>query len=190
MRPAGGDVKVAAKAGKVPWEVRAEQIYKRFPTVENFNWDRALEQDMDLFGRVVRDILKAELAVPGRPGPRPSLDSGDSTRRMQQLLGKDFSCLPFHEALAVLKGKRSLRSLAAKVHLNKDLLHKLLTQKVEPDGYCMRLCAEAFDKHPSYFLEWRILWITAAMVRRLEWSPETTIDLFRAMDFQRKDSVS
>lgn len=172
--------------GKVPWEKRASLIRKRFPNVENFDWNAALNEDIDLFGRIIRDILKLEQAVPGRPGPRPSLDVSAATWRLQQLFGNDYTIQPFNEALKALMGERSLRHVASMTGLNKDSIHRLLKQEIEPDGYTLTVCAKAFDKHPSFFLEWRILYITQAVTRRLEWSPETTIDIYKTLDGQRK----
>jgi transcriptional regulator with XRE-family HTH domain len=172
--------------GKVPWEERARLIRERYDSVTDLDWSGALRQDINLFGRMIRDVLKLEQAIPGRPGPRPSLDTNQATRRLQQLFGNDFTILPFPQALRVLAGRRSIRRIAEAVGLNKALVHRLLLGEIEPDGYVLRCCAEAFGKHPSYFLEWRILYITQAIVRRLEWSPETTIDLYRELDQQRK----
>jgi hypothetical protein len=171
--------------GKVPWEERAEQIRARFPTVKEFDWNTNLASDLDLFGRMVRDVLKLEQAVPGRPGPRPSLDVGVATRRLQQLWGNDYTIRAFPEALRILSDGLSVRELSALTGLNRGRMHRLLTHKQSPDGYELRACAAAFGKHPSYFLEWRILYITRAIVARLEWSPETTVDLFRSLDRQR-----
>lgn len=184
VRPKSTDVDLSEfiAAGKVPWEDRAERIRKRFPTVDVLDWEDALARDVDLFGRIIRDILKLEQAVPGRPGPRPSLDVFAATRRMQHFWGNDFSLEPFPEALKLLAGQRSIRNLAHRVKLRKSYMNMLLNGQVEPDGFVMRLCAEAFDKHPSYFLEWRILYVVAAVVRRLEWSPEASVSLFRKLD--------
>lgn len=180
------DIKSLAELGHVPWEQRAEAIRERYPSVDNLDWEQALEHDIDLFGRILRDVLKLEQAVPGRPGPRPSLDIYAATRRMQQLLGKDFSLQPFPEAFRTLAGERSTRHLAAKTGLNRNTIQRLLAGSIEPDGFMLRTCAEAFDKHASYFLEWRILYITQALTRRLEWSPEASVGLFQRLDNQRK----
>ena len=180
------DLDEFTQLGKVPWEDRAALIRKRFPNIDTFNWAEALQGDIDLFGRTIRDILKLEQAVPGRPGPRPSLDVPAATKRLQQLFGEDYTIKPFPEALRSLAGDRSLRHIASVTKLNKDCIDRLLKGKTEPDGYHMKMCAEAFGKHPSYFLEWRMLYITQAIMRRLEWSPETTVDLFKTLDRQRK----
>lgn len=170
----------------VSWEERAQAIRKRFPSVDGLDWEKALERDIDLFGRVLRDVLKLEQAVPGRPGPRPSLDIYAATRRMQQLLGKDFTLHPFAEALNTLAGQRSNRHLASKTGLNRNTIQRLRAGTLVPDGYEIRACATAFGKHPSYFLEWRILYITKAITARLEWSPEASVGLFQRLDAQRK----
>ncbi len=179
-----------AELKKVAWENRAVSIQQRFPSVEQLEWSGALERDMDLFGRILRDILKLEQAVPGRPGPRPSLDVHAAIRRMQQLLGHDFTLLPFVEALGILARGRSGRQLARIVNLDRNTIQRVLSGEIEPDGYIMRMCAEGFGKHPSFFVEWRILYITAAIVRRLEWNPEATVGMFRRLDAQRKLAAS
>lgn len=180
------DLDEFVKLGKVPWEKRAALIKERFPTVSSFDWNTALDRDINLFGQLLRDILKLEQAVPGRPGPRPSLDVTEATKRMRQILGDDFTIEPFPKALKALAGPLSIRALANHTKLNKDCIHRLLKGETEPDGYLMRMCAQAFGKHPSYFLEWRILYITQTIVSRLEWSPETTIGMYTQLDRQRK----
>jgi DNA-binding phage protein len=184
----GFDATPYERLGKVSWEVRAKKIKEQFPSVTNLNWDRALEKDMDLFGRVLRDILKLEQAAPGRPGPRPSLDMAAATRRLNQLMGNDFTMLPFHEAFQVLAGGRSLRHVASMTGLNRNTVYRLMKGDSQPDGFEMAVVAETFGKHPSYFAEWRILYITNAFVSRLEYSPDTAIDIYRKLDQQYKDA--
>lgn len=183
----GFDATPYERLGKVSWEVRAKKIKEDFPSVGTLDWDRALARDLDLFGRVMRDILKLEQASPGRPGPRPSLDMAAATRRLNQLLGNDFTMLPFKEAFRVLAGDRSTRHVASMTGLNRNTVQRLLKGDIEPDGFELAVVAETFGKHPSYFAEWRILFITKAIVSRLEWSPDTAIDIYRKMDQQRKD---
>ncbi len=177
------------RLGKVSWEERSQKIKAQFPSVENLNWEKALSKDIDLFGRILRDILKLEQAVDGRPGPRPSLDMGAATRRLTQLMGNDFTMLPFKEAFAVLANGRSNRHLANITGLNRNTVQRLLRGDMEPDGFEMAVVAETFGKHPSYFTEWRILYITNAIVQRLEWSPDTAVDIFRKIDQQHKNRI-
>lgn len=166
---------------KAAWDVRAAKIRERFPSITQLNWNAAFARDIDLFARVVRDILKLEQAQPGRPGPRPSLDVKDATRRLQQFFGRDYTIEPFPEAFRVLAKDRSIRHLAAKTGLNRNTIHRLLAGSQEPDAFEMDQVANAFGKHASYFLEYRILYIAGAMLARLEWSPETTVGLYREL---------
>jgi transcriptional regulator with XRE-family HTH domain len=184
----GFDVTPYERLGKVSWEVRAKKIREDFPTIQNLDWNKALERDIDLFGRVMRDILKLEQASPGRPGPRPSLDMAAATRRLNQLMGNDYTLLPFKEAFAVLANGRSHRHLASMTGLNRNTVQRLLKGDMEPDGFEMAVIAETFGKHPSYFAEWRHLFIIKAFIERLEWSPDTGIDIYRKLDQQYKNA--
>lgn len=170
-----------ALSRKTPWGERVKLIRERFPSTFKLDWNKAFSDDLDLFARVLRDILKLEQALPGRPGPRPSLDVAVATRRLQQFLGKDFTIEAFPEAFRILAGTRSIRHLAAKTGLDRNHIHRLLNGTMEPDAFALSAVAKAFGKSPSYFLEYRIAYIGAAMVSRLEWSPETTIDLYRKL---------
>lgn len=181
------DVTPYERLGKVSWEVRAKKIKEDFPSVQNLDWDKALARDMDLFGRVMRDILKLEQASPGRPGPRPSLDMAAATKRLNQLMGNDYTLLPFKEAFAILANGRSHRHVASMTGLNRNTVQRLLKGDIEPDGFEMAVIAETFGKHPSYFAEYRNLYILNAIISRLEWSPDTAIDIYRKLDQQFKD---
>jgi transcriptional regulator with XRE-family HTH domain len=165
--------------GKVSWDKRAKLITTQFDSVEKLSWKKAFAADIDLFARLVRDILKLEQAQPGRPGPRPALDLHDGVTRLRQYMGEDYAVVPFPEAIREMAGKRSIRSLARKVDLSKNHVHRLLTGEMQPDAYSMAQIAKAFGKHPSFFMEYRNAWIAAAVVSRLEDNPESSISLFR-----------
>lgn len=184
VRPAADDVDLDSyrRLGKIPWEERYEAIIDDYPSVADEPWAERFDNDLEVLGRVLRDILKLEQAVPGRPGPRPSLDVDDAQRRLAQLRGEDYTLKPFIEAVSDLKGKKSIRQFAHKVNLDRNTVHRALHGKIEPDAYLCRMIAYAHGKHPSYFIEWRILYIVGAIVRRLEWNPESSIALYERLD--------
>lgn len=175
---------------KAAWLARAEQIRQRFPEVENLDWKSALSKDDGLFARVLRDMLKLEQAVPGRSGPRPSLDQDDASDRLDRLFGRDFTHEPFPEALKKLTKGASIRAIADRSGLNRNVVYRLMTGEMEPDGFHLTQIAEAWNKHPSYFLEWRILYITKAFASRLEWSPEASVSVYLELDDQRRKAVA
>src|SRR5688500_1790328 len=148
-----------ANKNKIPLQERQKLIAEKFPDTKDFNWKKAFDNDLDLFARIIRDILKLDQAQPGRPGPRPSIDYGDGVRRLRQFMGQDYALLPFHEAFRILAGDRSVRSLASKLGIDRNQVHRLLTGKVYPGLYDIEVVAKAFGKHPSYFLEYRIQYI-------------------------------
>lgn len=160
---------------------RVSLIKEQFPATAHLDWKRAFDQDMDLFARLLRDILKLDQAQPGRPGPRPALDYETGVQRLRQYMGEDYSVLPFGEAFKILSAGRSIRNLAAKTGLDRNQVHRLLTGQIDPDVYSMTQVAKSFNKHASYFLEYRTLVITNAILGRLEYSPETTIGMYRKL---------
>lgn len=191
VRPAVDDVNLERyrKLGKIPWEERIEKIVADIPSVQEPRWAHRL-RDLDLLGRIIRDILKLEQAPPGRPGPRPALDVSAAEGRLRQFQGHDYSVKPFIDATRALMGDLSARQFGEKTGLGRNRLQRLLAEQDEPSAYDMRLIAESCGKHPSYFMEWRILYIHAAVQRRLEWSPESTIALFETFDNQARRSAA
>lgn len=170
-----------ATKDKLPWDRRAVMILAQFGSVEKLVWRKAFESDIDLFARLVKDILKLDQAQPGRPGPRPALDYEQGVARLRQYMGQDYSMEPFEASLKNLANGRSIRALARKTGLSKNHIHRLLTGEIEADAYAMREIARAFDKHPSFFAEWRAMWVANAIVERLMNQPESSIVLYRKL---------
>lgn len=163
--------------GKVPWEDRLALIHEEFPSTVRLEWEQAF-QDIELFGRIIRDLLKTDLSEPGRSGPRPSLDRKAAEVRLRQMRGQDFTELPFPQALRVLANGRSHRHLASKVGLDRNMVQKLLAGKREPDIPIMEQVAKSFGKDPSYFLEYRVAYVLGALGAQMAKAPEMTVDLF------------
>lgn len=164
---------------KVPWSKRAKVIKEVFPSTGKLNWKAAFDRDIDLLGRVLRDILKVDQTEQGRPGPRPSLDYEVGTRRLRQILGEDYSMLPFYESLKLLAGDRSIRHLATKCGVSHSHVQRLLAGDRDPDIQTLEKIAKAFGKHPSFFLEYRLLYIARTILDKLSDAPEATINIYR-----------
>lgn len=164
---------------KVPWSRRAKTIKEVFPSTEKLDWKSAFDRDMDLLGRVLRDILKVDQTEQGRPGPRPSLDYDQGMRRLRQILGEDYSMLPFSEAFKILAGTRSVRHLSTKTGLSKSNIQRLLEGNADPDMDTLQRVARSFDKHPSFFVEYRLLYIARTILNKLGDAPEATINIYR-----------
>lgn len=164
---------------KMTWAERQDLIHKQFPSVKDFDWEKALNRDDQLFAAIMRDVLKVDQAVPGRPGPRPALDRGRAEASLQRFMGKDFCTLPFTEAFRLLIGTRSLAQAARRCDMSRTQVHRLLHGQIQPDLRTMVVIAEGFDKHPSFFLEYRSSYVLAHLQEKLLDAPESTIDYYR-----------
>lgn len=173
----------AAEQGfRIPWSRRLATIHSQFPSTKNLDWAEAFRRDHELWVRIMSDIIKADQAEPGRDGPKPravDVDRGMATIR--QMMGQDYSLLPFCEAFTVLARGYSLSHLARKTAISRSKVHRLLRGDDTPTAEEMEQTARSFGKHPSYFAEYRAAYITAMVHERMEDNPETSIAIYRRM---------
>lgn len=178
--------KLAQFKGPMTSKERKDKIHEVFPSTASLNWEKAFDRDPDILGRMLRDILKLDQLVPGRPGPRKTLDQNKAQPELDRMMGKDpterpYSLLPFSATLRLLLGKRSMRSAQSKLGLSKSKIHRFLTDEAEPTAGEIELIAKAFGKAPSYFLEYRVRSITSSIHQALEAAPESSIPLYEKM---------
>jgi transcriptional regulator with XRE-family HTH domain len=152
-------------------------IAEEFPNVMNPDWNVILRDD-DIFGRILKDILKVDQMEPGRSGPRPNLDYQRGMQTWREMTGQDYSELPFHEAFAILTRNNSLRTIARKTHISRSKVHRLLSGEDQPTVDDLRSIAEAYGKKPAYFVEYRAEFIMAAIAARLVDETEMTVTLY------------
>lgn len=164
---------------EMSWDERYALIVKMFPSVVNLDWNKAFKTDPGLFGRVMNDILKADQAVPGRPGKRPALDMEEAKRKWREIIGDDsvdFSMLPFHRAFQnLVSDKYSIRHLARKCNLDKSMIHNLLRGDKDPTPEIMERVATGFKIHPSYFVEYRVAYVLGVLFYKLTSMPESSV---------------
>lgn len=168
-----------AKNGKKPsWNTRKGLIKEQFPAYDSLDWSKAFKADIGLLGLIIKNVLKSDQSTLGRPGPRPTLDPKRSAERYAQFIATDYSYLPIEETLAHLKGDLTIRGLATKVGLDFNLVYRILNGKATPSVADLQAIAEAFGKHPSYFLEYRIAYILGAIEQNLIDSPESSVSTY------------
>lgn len=162
---------------RVPWKERIKLIEQEFPSVVSPDWNIILRDD-DVFGRILKDILKVDQMEPGRAGPRPNLDYDRGIQTWKEMTGQDYSELPFVQAFAILARGLSRTTLARKTKVSRSKVHRLLTGVEEPTIDELRAIATAFNKKPAYFIEYRAEFIMAAIAARLSQEAEMTVTLY------------
>lgn len=160
---------------KMSWHKRADLIRDRFPKSAKMDWAQVFGEDPTVMGHILNDVFKADLAEPGRPGKRPSIDPSVAAEKFRRLGGDDYTILPFNEALRALRGNKSIRHFARNTGLPKSTLFKILSNEKKADIATIELVAENLGKKPSYFVEYRIGYIVAMISHYLEWAPESSI---------------
>lgn len=170
-----GDWDATPFKGKMPWNKRAELIKQHFPRSAEVDWKQIFRDDPHVLGRILGDMFKADMAEPGRPGKRPSLDPAEAAERFRRVGGDDHTMEPFPKALKALQGTKSLRHFARTAGIPKSTLWKLLNGEKEADLETIETVAAHLKKNPSYFVEYRVGYITAVVSHFLEWAPEASV---------------
>jgi DNA-binding phage protein len=161
--------------GKMPWSERASKIRQQFPSTVSLDWAEVFKQDPTILGRIVNDILRLDFAEKGRPGKRTAAPYEKTREHLSRYMDEAHTMLPFHEILTILKGDRSVRHMATKCNMHYSRLFTLLKANGDPTVDEMRLVAKAFGKHPSFFVEYRVAYVTGMIAERLTNAPEASV---------------
>lgn len=166
----------------VAWVSRYDQISKALPRAHSFDWFSAFKSDDDLFGKMYGSMLGLDAPRSHTWGPRGLPGEREALDKIRQWQGEDHTLIPFKEAFVNLTHGMSIRSVASKTGLDKNLVYRLMRGNVGPDIYSMEQISKAFGKQPGYFLEYRLLTIFNAMMWRMtEYAPESSVILYRKL---------
>lgn len=179
-----------ARPKKASWKERYEVIQQQFPSVVALDWEKVFRADPTIMGNILNDIIKVEVAPKGRPGKRPALDKEQAREVLKRYQGEDYTLLPFPKAVHRLKDQASVRQFARKVSMSPTYAYKLMMGYKEPSVEDMELVAQAYRKHPSYFYEYRVAFITSLMVERVDYAPESSIIYYQRAMQARRDASS
>lgn len=170
------------------------------------NWDDAVDADTLERSRDKRywtemftsrpDVMFAmlgDLYTITKAHERPDVRGGRRARvsgdldELWDMLTPQFSLKPFGDALREVMGDSSLRQFAAAIPMHHRSLARLMDGERQivnlhdPKGSMAQLerIATVAGVHPSYFAEWRRLWIFSRLDDVFEAHPNTSIGLIK-----------
>lgn len=141
-------------------------------------WRTFLTENPDVFHRLLADLYQ----VTGRATDRPP-----TLEDLWDLVGPRFTNEPFGVAVRELLGDRSIRWLAGEIHIHNVPLTRVINGERDvvsirdPKGSMARIeaIARALRVHPSYFAEWRRLWVMTLIDQAFEQHPHMSIGMYR-----------
>lgn len=188
-------VSTGGEPAQVPsWGERLAAVMAQYPSTADRYWVESVG-DVELIGSLLREVVRVG-GTPARGGQRVP-DRAEGLAQLRRLWGEDFSTLPFPQALAALTAGRSLSHVVGLIQvrtgaiISRTQLHRFLRpgrdgRGVVPSQGDMEVLARAFGKSPTYFHEYRMAVVMAAVAAYLDASPEATASLVRRMGVDRR----
>ena len=135
-------------------------------------------------GRIIGDIydvVKAEQEKDAglqRMGRRPRRQ--DSLADVYEtVFPQPYTMDPFRESMVKLLGNRSQRAFAPRVPVHQTTLSRLMSGALHPDRTMLERIAEAARVHPSYFVEWRAMYVAQMVEMVLTQRPNMGVTAYK-----------
>ena len=163
------------------WEEKVATIARLYPKSVMLDWKQVFSQDPAILGRIINDVIKLDQRRVGRPGKRPSLAPNLTAQKLKELQSEDHTNLPFNQALRILANGCTIREIHQKLNISRSHLYNVFEQKTTPSLEVIKQAAQAFGKHPSYFLEYRVAYIVGLLQNKLVNSPESSVVFYKKL---------
>lgn len=160
------------------WRQVLERHENGAATADPGFWEQTLRQRPDVLHRFLADVHRS---VHGTTRP-PTLDE------LWSLVAEPvFSADPFPVAFETARGTRSMAQIATYAGMHRATLKRYVDEErpivstQDPGGSMHRLevVAKALGVHPSYFSEWRRLWVMSLIDVAFTDRPELSVSLYR-----------
>lgn len=149
-------------------------------------WVEAFDENPDIMYRILGDIYDVVKAEEEREagiramGRRPGRSNVSLIDFQQTVFRGGYSMDPFPQALSkLIDGRWSLRGFAMRVPVSAGWLSKLMNGIAEPDFVTLERIADAAKVHPSYFVEWRAMYISQTVETLLRERPNMSVQPVR-----------
>lgn len=142
-------------------------------------WEAFLAERPEVLHRLLADVYQATYGTE-RP---PTLDE-----LWDLVATPEFSVKPFGEALQDLLAGRSVRWLAMQIGLHPSLLQRYISGERDVVGerrppaesmHRLELIAKVLRTHPSYFSEWRRLWLMSLFDAAFATQPSLSVAVWK-----------
>lgn len=164
------------------WETVAREHELMPKTIDHDWWQRFLTERPDVMYRLLSDLYQASATVRGKdPSKLPTVDE------LRSLVTQQYSNEPFGQALSDLLGDRSVRWLAHQMKIHHSQITRIIRGERDivtlrdPAGsmYQIEAIARVLKVHPSYFVEWRRLWIMSLLDDAFTAQPHLSIGVWK-----------
>ena len=159
------------KTKKQELQEKIIHLKEEMPALQEINWSEIINKNPDVLEGIVGGVIKVG-------GKRRKISRQDGARRLNQVYEQDFSEKPFCESFSIICGKDSLRTTAAKTGISYSHVFQLKSGNATPTIRMMEDIAIAYNREPSYFLEYRIHFVLESMSSFLMKNPEVATTWF------------
>lgn len=164
------------------WEVVAREHEMMSKTTDPDFWRQLLTERPDVMYRLLGDLHQAAAVIKGQDPSRVP-----TVAELRDLVTAQYSNEPFGASLKQLLGKRSVRWLAAQLNLHHEQINRIIRGErdvvsiQDPTGsmYQIESIARVLRVHPSYFMEWRRLWIMSLLDDAFAAQPHLSIGVWK-----------
>lgn len=158
------------------------------PSASEEFWVRYLDENPDVLHRLLADVYEATY---GAEAP-PTLDD------LWKLMSAQprYASVPFGEAVVDALGGRSINWLAGQAGVSQSVLSRLINglkpvvniKDIRGSMYRLERIAAVLRVHPSYFAEWRRMWIMTLLDSAFTAQPTLSIGVYRRYSaFDRRE---
>ena len=144
-------------------------------------------------GQLIRDIYDEVLAEQEREaghrqmGRRPNRNERPLSEVYEQDFPKPYSMYPFPVAMQKLLDKHpSQRAFCRKVPIHQTTLSLYMSGKRKPDLHMLERIAAAARVKPSFFVEWRAMYVSEMVLNVLLQSPNVGVRAVNTVHFARR----
>jgi len=171
------------------WKAVLERHPEGEGSVDPAFWEDVLTSRPDVLHRLLADVHRMTYGTE-RP---PTLDE-----LWEAVAQPSFSNGAFPEAFAAALGNRSVAQVATRAGMDRKTLHRFVTAErpivstQDPAGSMHRIqvVAKALGVHPSYFSEWRRLWVMSLIDVAFGTRPELSVSVYRRFSAVRVNGRS
>jgi len=166
--------------------VQLEKLAGQFGSVERLAasdddhvqaWEAVFRAKPEVMHAILADYIKHRYAVPGVVGQRPMPREADVD--IEELLrGPDVNMRPLVDVLPELMAVGKTR-FARQVCMTPNQFNLLLAGRYSPTLPELRLIAEAVDRNPAFFIEYRRQLVMTALEHLFTIQPNIATSLYR-----------